>query len=116
VVQTGCYSWRSKHISIVIHGFHQCQRGDCWHIFRQMYLSLMERSEYTVMEKHGQHKLRRDSVEVHEECKSVLIYLMTNRQAKKINNVGIIAWKDHKCKLHFGVLDTRHWRSQGSNS
>jgi hypothetical protein len=36
--------------------------------------------------KTGQRKLRRDSAEVHEECKSVLVYLMENRQARKINN------------------------------
>jgi hypothetical protein len=54
-------------------------------------LSLMERSEYAVMEKQGQRKLRRDSAEVHEECKSVLVYLMANRQARKTNNAGIIA-------------------------
>jgi hypothetical protein len=27
VVRTGCYSWRSKQISGVVQGFHQCQRG-----------------------------------------------------------------------------------------
>jgi hypothetical protein len=53
--------------------------GDCWHVYRQVCFSLMERSEYATMEKHGQRKLRRDSVEVHEECKSVLVYLMANR-------------------------------------
>jgi hypothetical protein len=61
----------------------------------------MARSEYAVMEKQGQRKLRRDSAEVHEECKSVLVYLMENRQARKTNNTGIIAWKDQKRKLHF---------------
>jgi hypothetical protein len=66
----------------------------------------MARSEYAAMEKQGQRKLRRDSAEVHEECKSVLVYLMANRQARKINSAGIIAWKDQ----------TGHWRSQGSNS
>ena len=25
--------------------------GDCWHVYRQVCLSLMERSEYAVMEK-----------------------------------------------------------------
>jgi hypothetical protein len=38
------------------------------------------------MEKYGQDKLRRDSAEVHEECKSVLVYLMKNKQARKIRN------------------------------
>jgi hypothetical protein len=28
----------------------------------------------------------------------------------------MIAWQDQKRKLHFGVLDTGSWRSQGSNS
>jgi hypothetical protein len=56
----------------------------------------MEILEYVAMAKQAQCKLRRDSAEVHEECKSVLVYLMENRQARKINNVGIIAWKDHK--------------------
>jgi hypothetical protein len=46
----------------------------------------MARSEYAAMEKQGQRKLRRDSAEVHEECKSVLVYLMENRQARKINS------------------------------
>ena len=31
-------------------------------------------------------KTRRDSAEVHVEGKSVLVYLMENRQARKINN------------------------------
>jgi hypothetical protein len=92
------------------------KEGYCWHVFRQMCLSLMERSEYVVMEKQGQGNLRRDGAEVNEECKSVLVYLMENRQAMKINSAGIIAWKDQKRKLHFKVLDTGHWRSQGSNS
>ena len=43
----------------------------------------MARSEYAAMAKHGQRKLRRESAEVHEECKSVLVYLMANRQARK---------------------------------
>jgi hypothetical protein len=51
-----------------------------------------------------------------EECKSVFVYLMENRQARKISSVGIIAWKDQKRKIHFGVSDTGHWRSRGSNS
>jgi hypothetical protein len=88
----------------------------CWHVYRQVCLSLMARSEYAAIAKQGQRKLRRDSAEVHEECKSVLVYLMENMQARKINNAGIIAWKDQKCKLHFGVSDTGHWRSRGSNS
>jgi hypothetical protein len=90
--------------------------GDCWHVFRQMCLSLMERLEYVVMEKQGQHNLRRDSVEVHKECKSVLVYLMPNRQTRNINSTWIIASKDHKHKLHFRVSDIGHWRSQRSNS
>ena len=53
--------------------------GDCWHVFRQVCLSLMERLEYAAMEKQGQHKLRRISEKVHAECKSVLVYLMENR-------------------------------------
>jgi hypothetical protein len=65
--------------------------GDCWHVYRQVCLSLMARSEYVEMEKHGQRKLRRDSAEVHEECKSVLVYLMENMHARKTNNAGIIA-------------------------
>jgi hypothetical protein len=31
-------------------------------------------------------KTRRDSAEVHAECKSVLVHLMANRQARKINS------------------------------
>jgi hypothetical protein len=76
----------------------------------------MARLEYAAMEKQGQHKLRRDSVEVHEECKSVLVYLMEKKQARKINSARIIAWKYQKRKLHFGVSDIGHWRSQGSYS
>jgi hypothetical protein len=76
----------------------------------------MARSEYATMEKQGKRKLRRDSAEVHEECKSVLVYLMENKQARKINSIGIIAWKDQKRKLHFGVSDTGHWRSQERKS
>jgi hypothetical protein len=76
----------------------------------------MTSSKYATMEKQGQHKLRRISAEVHTECKSVLVYLMEIRQARKISNARIIVWKDQKRKLHFRVLDTRHWRSQGSNS
>jgi hypothetical protein len=64
----------------------------------------MERSEYATMEKQVQHKLRRDSAEVHEECKSVLVYLIANKQARKISNAGIIAWK----------YQTGSWRSQES--
>jgi hypothetical protein len=63
----------------------------CWHAFRKMFLSLMARLEYAVMEKQGQCKIRRDSAEVHEECKSVLAYLMANRQVRKTNNARIIA-------------------------
>jgi hypothetical protein len=86
--------------------------GGCWHVYRQVCLSLMARSEYAAMEKQGQRKLRRDSAEVHEECKSVLVYLMANRQARKTNSAGIIAWKDQKRKLHFRVSDTGRLRSQ----
>jgi hypothetical protein len=39
---------------------------------------------------------------------------MANRQARKINNAGIMAWKDQKRKLHFGVSDTGRLRSQES--
>jgi hypothetical protein len=46
-------------------------------------------------------KTRRDSAEVHAECKSVLVHLMANRQARKISSAGIMAWKDQKRKLHF---------------
>jgi uncharacterized protein YlbG (UPF0298 family) len=56
----------------------------------------MARLEYAATTKQGQHKLRRDSAEVHKECKSVLVYLMENRQARKISSTGIIAWKDQK--------------------
>jgi hypothetical protein len=31
-------------------------------------------------------KTRRDSAEVHAECKSVLVHLMENREARKINS------------------------------
>ena len=62
----------------------------------QVCLSLMARSEYATMAKQGQRKLIRDSAKVHEECKSVLVYLMENRRARKINNAWIIAWKDQK--------------------
>jgi hypothetical protein len=37
---------------------------------------------------------------------------MTNRQAKKISSTGIMAWKNQKRKIHFGVSDTRKLRSQ----
>ena len=53
--------------------------GDCWHVYRQVCLSLMARSEYAAMAKHGQRKLKRDSAEVHEECKTMLVYLMENK-------------------------------------
>jgi hypothetical protein len=66
----------------------------------------MARSEYAAMAKQKLRKLRRDSAEVHEECKSVIVYLMANRQARKISSAGIIAWK----------YQIDHWRSQGSNS
>jgi hypothetical protein len=72
----------------------------------------MARSEYAAMEKQGQRKLIRDSAEVHKECKSVLVYLMENRQAKKTSSAGIIAWKDQKRKLHFIVSNTGRLRSQ----
>jgi hypothetical protein len=72
----------------------------------------MARSEYAAMEKQGQRKLRRESAMVHAECKSVLVHLMANRQARKINNAGIMARKDQKRKLHFGVSDTGKLRSQ----
>jgi hypothetical protein len=89
---------------------------ECWHVYRQVCLLLMERLEYAAIEKQGQCKLRRDSLEVHKECKSVLFYLMVNRQARKISSAWIIARKDQKLKIHFRVSDTGHWRSQGSNS
>jgi hypothetical protein len=53
----------------------------------------MARSKYAAMEKQGQRKLRRDSAEVHTECKSVLVHLMANKQARKISSAGIMAWK-----------------------
>ena len=75
----------------------------------------MEILEYAVMEVYGQHKfLRREIAMVHAKCKSVLVHLMTNRQARKINSARIMAWKDQKRKLHFGVLDTGRLRSQES--
>jgi hypothetical protein len=37
----------------------------CWHVFRQVCLSLMEISEYAAMEKQGQRKLSRISTESH---------------------------------------------------
>jgi hypothetical protein len=58
----------------------------------------MESSEYAVMEKKGQCKLRRISAEVHAECKSVLDHLMVYRKASKI--------RDKLIRLHFRVLDT----------
>jgi hypothetical protein len=79
---------------------------------RQVCLSLMARLEYAAMEKQGQHKLRRESAMVQVECKSVLVHLMANMQERKINNVGIMARKDQKHKLHFGVSDTGKLRSQ----
>jgi hypothetical protein len=72
----------------------------------------MERSEYVAMEKQGQCKLKSDSAEVHEECKTVLVYLIANKQERKINSVGITAWKDQKRKLHFKVSNTGRLRSQ----
>jgi hypothetical protein len=39
---------------------------------------------------------------------------MANRQARKINSAGIIAWKDQKHKLHFRVSNTGRLRSQES--
>jgi hypothetical protein len=86
--------------------------GYCWHVYMQVCFSLMARSEYAAMEKQGQRKLKRDSAEVHEECKSVLVYLMGNMQARKTNNARIIAWKYQKRKLHFRLSDTRRLRSQ----
>jgi hypothetical protein len=65
----------------------------------------MARSEYAVMEKQGQRKLRRISAEVHAECKSVLDHLMVYRQARKI--------RDKLIRLHFRVSDTGRWRCQG---
>jgi hypothetical protein len=72
----------------------------------------MARSEYAAMEKQGQCKLRRESAMVQTECKSVLVHLIENGQARKINNAGIMAWKDQKCKVHFVVSDTGKLRSQ----
>jgi hypothetical protein len=79
---------------------------------RQVCLSLMARSEYAAMEKQGQRKLTRESAMVHAECKSVLVHLMENRQARKISSAGIMARKDQKRKLHFRVSDTGKLRSQ----
>jgi hypothetical protein len=39
---------------------------------------------------------------------------MENKQVRKINSVGIMAWKDQKRKLHFGVSDTQRLISQES--
>jgi hypothetical protein len=35
-------------------------------------------------------KTRRDSAEVHVECKSVVVHLMENKQARKINNNDVM--------------------------
>jgi hypothetical protein len=70
----------------------------------------MSRSNYVAMEKQGQRNLRRESAEVHAECKSVPVHLMENRQARKISSADIIAWKDQKCKLHFGILRSQESR------
>jgi hypothetical protein len=59
----------------LVHSFRvaiNAKGGDCWHVYRHACLSLMERSEYPMMEKQGQCKLRRDSAKVHKECKSVM--------------------------------------------
>jgi hypothetical protein len=77
-------------------------------------LSLMARSEYAVKEKQGQQKFRIESAEVYAKCNSVLVHLMENRQARKLISVGVMALKDRKSKLHFGVLDTRILTSQES--
>jgi hypothetical protein len=39
---------------------------------------------------------------------------MENRKVRKINSARIMAWKDQKRKIHFGVSDTRRLRSQES--
>jgi hypothetical protein len=48
----------------------------------------------------------------------VIVYLMENRQERKISSAVMMAWKDLKYKLHFGVSDisisdTGRWRCQG---
>jgi hypothetical protein len=44
--------------------------GDCWHVFKQVCLSLMARLEYETMAKQRQHNIRRISTESHavQEC------------------------------------------------
>jgi hypothetical protein len=64
------------------------------------------------MAKQGQCKLRRESSMVHAECKTMLVHLMENRQARKISNAGIMSRKDQKCKRHFEVSDTGKLRIQ----
>jgi hypothetical protein len=48
------------------------------------------------------------------QCKSVLVHLMANRQARKISSAGIMAWKDQKRKHYLGVSDTGRLRNQES--
>jgi hypothetical protein len=59
-----------------------------------------------------QRKLRRESAMVHAECKSVFVHLMDKQAGKEDQQRRIMAWKDQKRKLHFGVLDTGKLRSQ----
>jgi hypothetical protein len=67
VVQTGCYSWRSKQISAAVRGCHQCQRGRLLAGLQLgVSLSLMERTTMarTMMENRlGRHRKSRQ-----EEC------------------------------------------------
>jgi hypothetical protein len=46
-----------------------CDNTSCWHVYKQVCLSLMARSEYAAMAKQGQCKLRRDSA----ECKCMCV-------------------------------------------
>jgi hypothetical protein len=56
---------------------------DCWHIYRQVCLSLMARSEYEAMEKQGKCKLRRISVESHTVCRCAPGTRLTHCQSSR---------------------------------
>jgi hypothetical protein len=67
-------------------------------------------------------KTRRDSAEVHAECRVCMFFIdgKDNDQQQNDDRMARSKAKFHfeyqKQRLHFGVSDTGSWRSQGSNS
>jgi hypothetical protein len=90
----------------------------CWHVYRQVCLSLMARSEYAAMEKQGQRKLR--SVLVHliewpdQKCwsDSLSKFRIPGEGDVKNSHYRSRAVRKAEKLIPFGISDTGRWRCQ----